>query len=93
MVAGLGAENRERDIKSLLGNDIARPGLTYSGKRADEALGKSYGHASPSAWMIEPSRRDFEYGDPADDVTCLTLNYVFFSMPCSGGPEVVFDPT
>ena len=39
------------------------------------------------------ARRDFEFGHPADDVTCLTLNYVFFSMPCSRGVEGVFDPT
>ena len=25
-----------------------------------------------------------EYGDPADDVTCLTLNYIFFSLQRSG---------
>jgi aminoglycoside phosphotransferase (APT) family kinase protein len=25
-----------------------------------------------------------EYGDPADDVTCLTLNYLFFSLQRSG---------
>jgi hypothetical protein len=28
--------------------------------------------------LLERSRG--EYGDPADDVTCLTLNYVFFSL-------------
>ena len=25
-----------------------------------------------------------EWGEPADDVTCLTLNYLFFSLQCSG---------
>jgi len=28
-----------------------------------------------------------EYGDPADDVTSLTLNYLFFSLQCSGRLE------
>jgi hypothetical protein len=28
-----------------------------------------------------------EYGDPADDVTCITLNYVFFSLQRSGTLE------
>jgi aminoglycoside phosphotransferase family enzyme len=28
-----------------------------------------------------------EYGDPADDVTCLTLNYFFFSLQRSGRLE------
>ncbi len=28
-----------------------------------------------------------EYGDPADDVTCLTLNYLFFSLQRSGRLE------
>jgi aminoglycoside phosphotransferase family enzyme len=28
-----------------------------------------------------------EYGDPADDVSCLTLNYVFFSLQRSGRLE------
>lgn len=32
-----------------------------------------------------------EYGDPADDVTCLTLNYVFFSLQRSGRLEGVFE--
>jgi aminoglycoside phosphotransferase (APT) family kinase protein len=35
-----------------------------------------------------------EYGDPADDVACLTLNYVFFSLQRSqrleGGFETLF---
>lgn len=35
-----------------------------------------------------------EYGDPADDVTSLTLNYLFFSLQRSGrlegGPETLF---
>jgi aminoglycoside phosphotransferase (APT) family kinase protein len=25
-----------------------------------------------------------EWGEPADDVTCLSLNYLFFSLQCSG---------
>jgi len=32
-----------------------------------------------------------EWGDPADDVTCLTMNYVFFSMQKSGGLEGPFE--
>lgn len=32
-----------------------------------------------------------EYGDPADDVTCITLNYVFFSLQCTGRLEGVFE--
>jgi len=32
-----------------------------------------------------------EYGDPADDVTCITLNYVFFSLQRSGRLEGAFE--
>lgn len=32
-----------------------------------------------------------EYGDPADDVTCITLNYLFFSLQRSGKLEGAFD--
>ena len=32
-----------------------------------------------------------EYGDPADDVTCLTANYIFFSLQRSGRLEGVFE--
>jgi aminoglycoside phosphotransferase (APT) family kinase protein len=32
-----------------------------------------------------------EWGDPADDVTCLTMNYVFFSMQKSGRLEGPFE--
>lgn len=32
-----------------------------------------------------------EYGDPADDVTCLSLNYVFFSLQRSGRLEGAFE--
>jgi hypothetical protein len=32
-----------------------------------------------------------ELGDPADDVTCLTLNYVFFSLQRSGRLEGAFE--
>ena len=32
-----------------------------------------------------------EYGDPADDVTCLTANYLFFSLQRSGRLEGVFE--
>ena len=32
-----------------------------------------------------------EYGDPADDVTCLTANYLFFSLQRSGRLEGIFD--
>lgn len=31
-----------------------------------------------------------EYGDPADDVTCLTANYLFFSLQRSGQLEGIF---
>jgi len=31
-----------------------------------------------------------EYGDPADDVTCLTANYIFFSLERSGRLEGSF---
>jgi aminoglycoside phosphotransferase (APT) family kinase protein len=32
-----------------------------------------------------------EYGDPADDVTCLTANYLFFSLQRSGRLEGPFE--
>ena len=32
-----------------------------------------------------------EYGDPADDVACLTMNYIFFSLQCSGRLEEAFE--
>jgi hypothetical protein len=32
-----------------------------------------------------------EYGDPADDVTCITLNYIFFSLQRAGKPEGAFE--
>ena len=32
-----------------------------------------------------------EFGDPADDVTCITLNYVFFSLQRNGRLEGGFD--
>jgi Phosphotransferase enzyme family len=32
-----------------------------------------------------------EYGDPADDVTCLTLNYLFFSLQRSGRLDGSFE--
>ncbi len=32
-----------------------------------------------------------EFGDPADDVTCLTLNYLFFSLQRSGRLEGAFE--
>lgn len=32
-----------------------------------------------------------EYGDPADDVTCLTLNYVFFSLQENGRLQGAFE--
>lgn len=32
-----------------------------------------------------------EYGDPADDVTCLTANYIFFSLQRSGRLEGSFN--
>jgi Ser/Thr protein kinase RdoA (MazF antagonist) len=32
-----------------------------------------------------------EFGDPADDVACLTMNYVFFSLERSGRLEDAFE--
>jgi hypothetical protein len=32
-----------------------------------------------------------EYGDPADDVTCITINYLFFSLQQSGKLERAFE--
>ncbi len=32
-----------------------------------------------------------EYGDPADDLTCITLNYVFFSLQRTGKMEGAFE--
>ncbi len=32
-----------------------------------------------------------EYGDPADDVTCITLNYLFFSLQRTGKLEGAFE--
>jgi hypothetical protein len=32
-----------------------------------------------------------EYGDPADDVTCITLNYVFFSLQRTGELDGAFE--
>jgi hypothetical protein len=32
-----------------------------------------------------------EFGDPADDVTCLTMNYIFFSLERSGRLEGSFE--
>ncbi len=32
-----------------------------------------------------------EYGDPADDVTCITINYLFFSLQQSGRLERAFE--
>jgi len=39
--------------------------------------------------LLDRSRGEF--GDPADDVTCLTMNYVFFSLQRSGRLEGVFE--
>ena len=39
--------------------------------------------------LLDRSRGEF--GDPADDVTCLTLNYVFFSLQRSGRLEGIFE--
>jgi streptomycin 6-kinase len=32
-----------------------------------------------------------EYGDPADDITCITINYLFFSLQRSGRLEGAFE--
>src|SRR5208337_4284104 len=32
-----------------------------------------------------------EYGDPADDVTCITVNHVFFSLQRAGRLEGAFE--
>jgi aminoglycoside phosphotransferase family enzyme len=39
--------------------------------------------------VIDRSRG--EWGDPADDVTCLTMNYLFFSLQRSGRLEGNFE--
>jgi hypothetical protein len=39
--------------------------------------------------MLDRSRG--EYGDPADDLTCITLNYVFFSLQRTGKLEGAFE--
>ena len=39
--------------------------------------------------MLDRSRG--EWGEPADDVTCLTMNYLFFSLQRSGRLEGVFE--
>lgn len=39
--------------------------------------------------LLDRSRGEF--GDPADDVTCLTLNYLFFSLQRSGRLEGAFE--
>src|SRR5579863_182527 len=39
--------------------------------------------------VLDRSRGDF--GDPADDVACLTMNYVFFSLECGGRLEGAFE--
>ncbi len=39
--------------------------------------------------LLDRSRGEF--GDPADDVTCLTMNYLFFSLQRSGRLEGVFE--
>lgn len=44
--------------------------------------------ASTLRFSIVPAEN---YGDPADDVTCLTANYIFFSMQRSGRLEGGFD--
>ena len=43
----------------------------------------------PELTLLDRSRG--EYGDPADDVTCLTLNYLFFSLQRSGRLEGSFE--
>ena len=39
--------------------------------------------------LLDRSRGEF--GDPADDVTCLTANYLFFSLQRSGRLEGIFE--
>jgi thiamine kinase-like enzyme len=39
--------------------------------------------------LLDRSRGEF--GDPADDVACLTMNYVFFSLERSGRMEGAFE--
>jgi len=45
--------------------------------------------ASADFRLLDRSRG--EYGDPADDVTCLTANYLFFSLQRSGRLEGIFE--
>lgn len=39
--------------------------------------------------LLDRSRGEF--GDPADDVTCLTMNYIFFSLQRTGRLEGIFE--
>ena len=39
-------------------------------------------------WVLERSRG--EWGEPADDVSCLSINYIFFSLRGSGDWSVPF---
>lgn len=48
-------------------------------------------HSASGADFRVLDRSRGEYGDPADDVTCITLNYVFFSLQRSGKLEGAFD--
>jgi hypothetical protein len=43
----------------------------------------------PDFVLLDRSRG--EWGDPADDVTCLTMNYLFFSLQRSGSLEGNFE--
>jgi hypothetical protein len=52
-------------------------------------LFRSGGESSSDFRVLDRSRGD--YGDPADDVTCITLNYVFFSLQRSGNLEGAFE--
>jgi|SRR5579872_946017 len=46
--------------------------------------------SSPTEFALLDRSRG-EFGDPADDVTCLTLNYLFFSLQRSGRLEGAFE--
>ncbi len=73
-------------------------GWRWKLKRYTHRLRQVHGDFHPWNILFETDR-DFtvldrsrgEFGDPADDVTCLTLNYVFFSLQRSGRLEGAFE--
>jgi hypothetical protein len=67
-------------------------------KTMTHRLRQIHGDFHPWNILFEPGvdfrlldRSRGEYGDPADDLTSLTLNYVFFSLQCSERLEGAFE--